>query len=140
MLTGPALGAAIESARKMKGITKKALADHFKVKPPSIQDWVERGTIEKAKLPELWRFFADVVGFEHWGLDAESLATDTISIDQAVPAFVDALAALPPSRWVSVRAQLDQLAGRPEMRDDTIAELKHLLAPPASGKRQQDAA
>lgn len=68
MLTGPALGAAIEAARKKKAVTKKALADHFGVEPPSVQDWVNRGTIAKEKLPELWRYFADVVGPEHWGL------------------------------------------------------------------------
>jgi hypothetical protein len=68
MLTGPALGAAIESARKLKGVTKKAMADAFGVKPPSIQDWVRYGTIDKAKLPLLWQYFGDVVGPDHWGL------------------------------------------------------------------------
>ncbi len=58
MLTGKALGAAIDAARKKKGCTKKALAAHFGVKPPSVQDWVNRGTIDKEKLPELWRFFS----------------------------------------------------------------------------------
>lgn len=68
MLTGEQLGAAIESAIKKKAVTKKALADFFDVKPPSIQDWIKRGTISKEKLPKLWAFFADVVGPEHWGL------------------------------------------------------------------------
>jgi transcriptional regulator with XRE-family HTH domain len=68
MLTGKELGAAIESARKLKRITKKALADHFNVKPPTVQDWVNRGTIDKARLPGLWAYFADVVPPEHWGL------------------------------------------------------------------------
>jgi transcriptional regulator with XRE-family HTH domain len=68
MLTGPALGQAIEAARIKKGLSKKALADYFGVKPPSIQDWVKRGTIDKEKLPRLWSLFADVVGPEHWGL------------------------------------------------------------------------
>lgn len=68
MLTGPALGAAIEAARQKKRVTKKELAEHFGVKPPSVQDWVRRGTIDKDKLVELWAYFADVVGPEHWGL------------------------------------------------------------------------
>lgn len=68
MLTGVELGAAIESARKLKGVTKVAMASHFGVKPPSIQDWVKRGTVDKAKLPALWTYFADVAGPEHWGL------------------------------------------------------------------------
>lgn len=70
MLTGAELGEAIEAARKLMGVSKKDLADAFGVKPPSVQDWVKRGTIEKAKLPALWAYFANVVGPAHWGLDA----------------------------------------------------------------------
>ena len=69
MLTGTALGAAIEAARKKKGVSKKALGEAFGVQPPSVQDWVNRGTIDKEKLPGLWRYFSDVVGPEHWGLE-----------------------------------------------------------------------
>ena len=68
MLTGKALGEAIEAARIKKKVTKKALAEEFGVTSPSIQDWVNRGTIDKAKLPKLWAYFADVVGPEHWGM------------------------------------------------------------------------
>lgn len=68
MLTGPQLGQAIEAARIKKGISKKALAERFRVSPPSVQDWVKRGTIEKQRLSELWAYFSDVVGPEHWGL------------------------------------------------------------------------
>lgn len=68
MYTGKQLGAAIDSARKLKGMSKKALADHFGVKPPSVQDWVNKGTIDKDKLSELWKLFSDVVGPEHWGI------------------------------------------------------------------------
>ena len=81
MLTGKELGAAIESARRRKGVTKKALADHFHVKPPTVQDWVNRGTIDKARLPALWAYFADTVPPSHWGLaryptEAPGLATE----------------------------------------------------------------
>lgn len=69
MLTGVELGRAIEAAIQQKGVTKKALAAHFGIQPPSIQDWVKRGTIDKEKLPRLWAFFSDTVGPEHWGLD-----------------------------------------------------------------------
>lgn len=69
MLTGEQLGAAIAAAIEKKGISKKELADAFGVKPPSVQDWIKRGTISKEKLPFLWTFFADVVGPEHWGIE-----------------------------------------------------------------------
>jgi SOS-response transcriptional repressor LexA len=70
MLTGEKLGSAIEAAIKLKGVTKKEVAAHFGVQPPSIQDWVKRGTIGKEKLPKLWSYFSDVVPATHWGLDA----------------------------------------------------------------------
>lgn len=68
MLTGEELGHAIAEAIKLKGVTQRAVAAHFGVKPPSIQDWIRRGTIDKGKLQALWEFFGDVVGPEHWGL------------------------------------------------------------------------
>jgi hypothetical protein len=50
--------------------------------------------------------------------------------------LVDAVAAMPPARWTSVHAQLTQLAGHPEMRDDILPELRALLAMPVSGARK----
>jgi len=70
MLTGKELGAAIEAARIKKRVTKKAMALRFGVSPPSIQDWVKRGTIDKSRLPDLWNYFSPDVGPEHWGLKA----------------------------------------------------------------------
>ncbi|HBN8523795.1 S24 family peptidase [Pseudomonas aeruginosa] len=68
MLTGPQLGAAIEAARLAKNMSKKALAEQFGVKPPSVQGWINTGRIDKAKLIELISFFSGVVGADHWGL------------------------------------------------------------------------
>ena len=68
MLTGEKLGQAIAEAIELKGVSKKEVAEHFEVRPPSIQDWVNRGTISKDKLPKLWSYFADVVQPAHWGL------------------------------------------------------------------------
>lgn len=69
MLTGIALGQAIEEARKLKRVSKADLARHFNVKAPSIQSWVKHGRISKKHLDELFRYFADVVGPDHWGVD-----------------------------------------------------------------------
>lgn len=73
MLSGKELGQAIELAINKKissGAikTKAEVARHFKIKPPSIHDWIKKGSISKDKLPELWNYFSDVVGPEHWGL------------------------------------------------------------------------
>ena len=64
MLSGKDLGRAIEQAINKKiasgSVKSKAeVARHFKVQPPSIYDWIKKGSISKDKLPELWRFFSD---------------------------------------------------------------------------------
>ncbi len=85
MLTGTDLGTAIDAARLAKNMTKKDLADHFKVSAPSVQGWIRTGRIEKARLIEVIDFFSDVVGPEHWGLSKRSagnLAIDPAELDQ----------------------------------------------------------
>lgn len=73
MLTGKELGEAIKTAIEKKGVAKAAVARHFGVKPPSVSDWIKRGTIDKAKLPELFSYFSDVVDHEHWGVAQKSI-------------------------------------------------------------------
>lgn len=68
MLTGKQLGRAIGDAIKRKGVSQAQVARHFGVKPPSISDWINRGTIRKDRIEELVRYFSDVVGREHWGI------------------------------------------------------------------------
>ncbi len=73
MLNGKDLGRAIGQAIDRKLISgsaksKTEIARHFGVKLPSIYDWVKKGSISKDKLPELWSYFSDVAGPEHWGL------------------------------------------------------------------------
>lgn len=68
MLTGPALGQAIEKAIKKKGVTKAAVARHFGITPPSVQDWIKFGRVGKHHIAGLVDYFSDVVGNEHWGL------------------------------------------------------------------------
>lgn len=84
MLSGKDLGRAIEQAinKKIASETVKSKAEiarHFKVQPPSIHDWIKKGSISKDKLPELWRFFSDVVGPEHWGLNEYPIPTPSTS-------------------------------------------------------------
>ena len=75
MLTGVELGTAIRAAAKKKGVKFVEVARHFRVSSPSVQSWLTRGTIDKAKLPKLWAYFSDVVGPEHWGLAAYPTTT-----------------------------------------------------------------
>lgn len=87
MLNKEELGKAIASAiAKKKSIgaikTQAEVAKHFNVKPPSINDWKARGTIDKSKIPELFRYFSDVVGPEHWGLTQDEWPTALSNTDQ----------------------------------------------------------
>lgn len=73
MLNRKELGQAIAKAIDLKiasgAISSKSeVARHFNIKLSSIYGWIDRGSISKDKLPELWRYFSDVVGPEHWGL------------------------------------------------------------------------
>lgn len=83
MLTGEQLGAAIRVAIEKKGVSKVTVAAYFGVKPPSVQDWINRGTIGKEKLPKLWAYFADVVGPEHWGLSSAEAPYPTDGVVQS---------------------------------------------------------
>lgn len=60
-----------------------------------------------------------------------SLPAASAPVSPGLPAALDvvleAIEALPPARWVSVRAQLDQVAAKPEMRDEAKSELLELL-------------
>lgn len=59
------------------------------------------------------------------------------ALSAALPVVLAALAGLPAARAVSVRAQLDLVMGHPEMHDEALAELQHLLAAPAALPRKQ---
>ncbi len=73
MLKGKELGAAIDKAIRLKLAsgavkTKTEIAAHFQIKAPSIYDWIKKGSISKDRLPELFNYFSDVVGPDHWGI------------------------------------------------------------------------
>ncbi|GHH53056.1 hypothetical protein [[Pseudomonas] boreopolis] len=85
MLTGKALGDAVEKAIRLKGVPKTAVAAHFGIKGPSIYDWIKHGRVGKQHLTALVEYFSDVVGPEHWGMppihqasQLERLSGDTI--------------------------------------------------------------
>lgn len=115
MLTGEELGAAIASAIEKKKVKKKDVADFFGVKPPSVQDWIRRGTIDKAKLPALWQYFSDVVGPEHWGLTTLSIDSDPaeISLGQTLARLGQALERAQPQTRAAVADLLSRYAQDP---------------------------
>lgn len=76
MLKGKDFGNAIKAAIALKiesgGARSKAeIARHFGVRPPSLEDWIKKGAISKERLPQLWQYFSDVVGYDHWGLSEQ---------------------------------------------------------------------
>jgi|TARA_R110000782_G_C14819221_1_gene413898 hypothetical protein len=116
MLEGKDLGDAIEAARIKKDVSKKAMADHFGVKPPSIQDWVKHGRIKKDKLMELFKYFSDVAGPEHWGLTPQDSEVGYLF-------YQDTLAKLSPSVLKALRNLSLQPADVQEGAVDAIAHL-----------------
>lgn len=120
MLTGKDLGAAIAAAIDLKissgAISSKVeVAKAFGVKPPSIHDWINKGTISKNKLPLLWEYFSDVVGPQHWGIDqrtaehASAIAvTAPSSYEESIPAGYVRLQHLSPTPSMGMGAVLDE--------------------------------
>ena len=94
MKKGKELGLAISEAIDLKigsgAVASKAdIAKHFNVKPPAIYTWTKNGSISKEKLPEMFRYFSDVVDAGHWGLvsfndfgglDAEPIKSDKVPL------------------------------------------------------------
>lgn len=108
MLKGKELGEAIKRAIELKIAngsvrSKTEIARHFGIKPPSIHDWMKKGSIGKEKLPELWRYFSDVVGPEHWGMRAITGTTDT-GYAVNVEAGPDITGTVPLISWVQAGA------------------------------------
>lgn len=89
MLNGKALGKAINAAISLKiasgAIKSKAdVARHFNIRPPSVEGWIKTGAIAKHRLPQLWLYFQDVVGPEHWGLDPSLTRFTGVAIQDAM--------------------------------------------------------
>jgi len=107
MLTGPELGKAIDQARQLKGMSKAELARAFKVTPPSVQDWIKFGRIDKGRLNDLFALFADVVGPEHWGLSRG----DVMVVAEEGAAYVVEVKAKTPdparNAWISIFDEMD---------------------------------
>lgn len=57
-------------------------------------------------------------------------ARATIGLEQALNLLLDAVAVLPPARWASIKAQLDQAALNPTMRHEIVQELLLLMNSP----------
>ena len=88
MLKGKELGAAFRKALELKlaankKLTKKRIASEFGIQPPSLYDWMDRGTIDKEHFSTLWKFFSDVVPASHWGITAEDLEVLNASTPKA---------------------------------------------------------
>lgn len=128
MLSGKELGTAIAKAIDLKiasgaASSKAEVAKKFGVKPPSIHDWIKKGTISKDKLPLLWEYFSDVVGPEHWGIEqktAEQAAALTITTSSK---YED----VAPEGYV----RLQHLSPRPSMGmgavlDEPVRVVRHL--------------
>ena len=97
MLIGEELGRAIDEAIKLKGVTKVKVAEHFGIKPPSVNSWIKTGRISKEHIEKLVEYFSDVVSPEHFGL--ENLYNK--AIDNNVEPTADIQPPIPIISWVA---------------------------------------
>jgi len=68
MLKGKELGDAIRAAMKLKRVTQKQVAEEFKIKQPSVSEWLRFGRVDKGHISHLIAYFSDVAPMTHWGL------------------------------------------------------------------------
>lgn len=137
-----------EALARHPGLRQADLRRLTNASSPSVTNWMggRTQTLDLVNAHKLAAFFGcdplwlgAGIGAPQWRDDDNLRRTPATpeqapSLPQALHTVLDALQALPTIRWVSVRAQLDQLAAHPEARDDVAGELLALLqAPP--GKR-----
>ena len=119
MLTGEELGRAIDEAIKLKGVTKVKVAEHFGIKPPSVNSWIKTGRISKEHIEKLVEYFSDVVSPEHFGL--ENLYNK--AIDNNVEPTADIQPPIPIISWVaagSFTGMVEQILPSFEDRDSWV--------------------
>ena len=112
------------------------LARYCATKGPSVSDWFT-GETKSLKAQSLVMAAEYLEVRPRWLLDGAGPMKATgpqwrppapaLTLPDALPVVLDAMAKLPPARRVSVRAQFEQLAEHPEMRDDALTELLTLL-------------
>jgi len=137
MLTGKELGVAIAVAidRKLamgKARSKAEIARHFGIRPPSLHDWIKKGSISKDKLPELWRYFGDVVDMQHWGLSANEFASllhtqTSPGVSMPVPGLTGVV--VEASEPQTLTTLLDALSARIAQADPSVRDAISRLVP-----------
>lgn len=119
MLNGKEFGQAIDTAIRLKlenrsAKSKAEIARHFKIKPPSLADWVKKGSVAKDKLPEVWRYFSDVAGPAHWGMSPGEWPAELTISPTVTPKTVPVLS----KREANIKAITDLLQA---MTDEGLA-------------------
>lgn len=142
MLTGIELGQAIAKAIKLKiasgaARSKKEIAEHFGVQPPTIHDWINRGTIRKDNLDKAMVYFSDVVGPEHW--DLKSFQAPAENDDHAGVKMIDAKASAGQGSLVFSTDVLKTLMFRRDFLAKNGAKPEDVIAFPVKGDSMVDA-
>lgn len=121
----------------------KVFAARVRKKPAQISQWLSgyrsiseqsaREIEARMSLPFGW-LDADGTGRATEPTAAYELSASTPTLESALQTVLNAVITLTPMRWAAVRAQLDELVAHPELLDDALDELQHLLrAAPTKG-------
>jgi hypothetical protein len=112
-----------------------------------VQDWMNKGTVSKDKLPALWKYFEDVAGPEHWGLDSfprwpsRPRTTPPVVIDaqpppqgvapdvhELVARLDEAVQALPQERLEELQGLMDLYLKKPAVYRHFTADIARVLS------------
>ncbi len=137
MVAAEAFKDRLRAAMERVGLDAKGLAAAIGVTYQAVKKLVD-GESKSLSAENVFRV-ADACGVDpRWLATGHGRMTAEPSAPSSLAAhLVDAVSAMPPQRWRSVRAQLDDLAEHPELRDDVLPEVQTLLNVPPR-KRQSN--
>ena len=99
MKKGKELGIALANALAEKRVSQTELANQLMVKKQAVSKWVNSGAIGKKHLFNVFEYFSDVVGPEHWGISESILVSqrqDDVTKKQ-IERAIDILKVIPES-------------------------------------------
>lgn len=103
----PHLGKKLLEAMTLKGVKQVEVANHFKVKPPTVSgDWIKFGRIGKKHFPELVNWFG--LSYEWWFGEEERVVSSAHLTEEqkAILQMAGKMGTKAKENWIAIGASL----------------------------------
>ena len=135
----PHLGKKLLEAMARKNVKQVDVADHFKVKPPTVSgDWIKFGRIGKKHIPELVNYFG--LPYEWWFGEEEKIgsATNLTEEQKNILQLASRMGTKAKENWIAIGTSLTSVTPTQKAVDKAEAqpiELEPIPAPDKESKR-----